>query len=161
MPAALLSLGFHSLLAQCPPHWCSPHALEPHPDRALTRYILHSLHYGFRIGFNHSGSLQSVSANMASAQLHPGVIDEYVSKELALGCLLGPFFPSSFSLPELHINRFGVIPKGQSGKWQLITDLCFPPEKSVNNGIDSEFSYTTVDHVAEVAVSLGSGSLLA
>ena len=73
-------------------------------------------------------------------------------------------FPSAFTAPELHINPFGVIPKGQSGKWRLITDLSFPPAGSVNDGIDTEFcslSYTTVDRVAEVAVSLGPGALLA
>ena len=54
-------------------------------------------------------------------------------KELALGRMLGPF-PATLSLLGLHINRFGVIPKGQ-----LITDFSFPPHQSVNNGIDSEF----------------------
>ena len=138
-------------------------ALETHPDRAYAKYILHGLQFGFRIGFNRSHSLQSASANMLSARLHPVVIDEYLGKELALGRMLGPF-PASFSLPELQINRFGVIPKAQSGKWRLITDLSFPPEKSVNDGIDPEFcslSYTTVDQVAEVAVELGSEALLA
>jgi hypothetical protein len=43
-------------------------------------------------------------------------------------------------------------------------DLSFPPDRSVNDGIDPEFcslSYTTVDHVADVAVRLGVGALLA
>jgi hypothetical protein len=50
---------------------------------------------------------------MASAQLHPEVIDEYL-KELDMGRMLGPF-PSAFTALEHHTNRFGVIPKGQSG----------------------------------------------
>ena len=29
--------------------------------------------------------------------------------------MLGPF-PLSFTTPELHINRFGVIPKAQKGE---------------------------------------------
>ena len=77
--------------------------------------------------------------------------------------MLGPFSPS-FSTPELQINRFGVIPKGQTGKWRLITDLSFPPDQSVNDGICRDLcslSYTTVDHVAEVAVDLGPGALMA
>ena len=100
---------------------------------------------------------------MRSAQLHPGVISEYLSKELARGRMLGPFSPS-FSTPELQINRFGVIPKGQTGKWRLITDLSFPSDQSVNDGICRDLcslSYTTVDHVAEVAVDLGPGALMA
>jgi hypothetical protein len=95
-------------------------ALKPHPDRVLAQYILRGLQCGFRIGFDRSHHLQSASANMASAQLHPDAIDEYLGKELALGRMLGPF-PVSFSPPDLQINRFGVIPKGRSGKWRLIT----------------------------------------
>ncbi len=40
--------------------------------------------------------------------------------------MLGPFTDTS-SLPPLHINRFGVIPKGHNtkGKWRLITDLSY------------------------------------
>jgi hypothetical protein len=48
---------------------------------------------------------------MASAQLHPEIIDEYLCKELDMGRMLSPF-PSAFAAPELHINRFGEIPKG-------------------------------------------------
>ena len=137
--------------------------LRAHPDRAFAGYIIDGLSHGFRIGFNRSCSLRSASANMASAQLHPEVISEYLQKELSLGRMLGPF-PLSFSTPELHINRFGVIPKGHSGKWRLITDLSFPPGGSVNDGVDPELcslTYTTVDHVAETAVSLGAGALMA
>ena len=47
------------------------------------------------------GNLRSAPANMMSAQLHPGVISEYLSKELAHGCMLGPF-PPSFSTPKLQ-----------------------------------------------------------
>jgi hypothetical protein len=63
------------------------------------------------------------------------------------------------------VNRFGVIPEGHNtGKWRLITDLSFPPGRSVNDGVDPDLcslTYTTVDHVAEIAVSLGKGTLLA
>ena len=63
------------------------------------------------------------------------------------------------------MNRFGVIPEGHNtGKWRLITDLSFPPGRSVNDGVDPDLcslTYTTVDHVAEIAVSLGKGTLLA
>ena len=69
---------------------------------------------------------------------------------------------SSASTPDVIDD--GVIPKGQTGKWRLITDLSFPPDTSVNDGIDPEFcslSYTSVDHVAEDAVRLGVGALMA
>ena len=100
---------------------------------------------------------------MPSATLHTDVITEYLEKELSLGRMLG-FFPPELILHELQINRFGVIPKGHNtGKWRLITDLSFPPGQSVNDGIDPEFcslTYTTVDRVAEIAASVGRGTLL-
>ena len=79
-------------------------ALKPHPDRAFAQYILRGLRCGFRIGFDRSLHLQSSSANIVSAQLHPEVMDEYLGKELALGRMLGPF-PVSFSPPDLQIRR--------------------------------------------------------
>ena len=119
---------------------------------------------GFRIGFNRKSPLQSAAVNMSSASLHSGIISDYLKKELALGRMLGPFTPD-FSAPDLQVNRIGVIPKGHNaGKWRLITDLSFPPGLSVNDGVDPllcSLSYTTVDHVAEVVVSLGVGALLA
>ena len=64
--------------------------------------------------------------------------------------MLGPFSDTR-SLPQLHFNRFGVIPKGHNtGKWRLITYLSFPHGRSVNDGIDLDLcslSYTTVDTV--------------
>ena len=75
--------------------------------------------------------------------------------------MLGPF-PSETNFLPLHVNRFGVIPKGHNtGKWRLITDLSF---QSVIDGIDPDLctlSYLTVDKIAAEAERLGRGSLLA
>lgn len=138
-------------------------ALSAHPDQAFARYICRGLRYGFRIGFNRSAPLKSATANMHSAREHPEVISDYLRKEQSLGRLLGPFDSTSV-LPPLHINRFGVIPKGNTGKWRLITDLSFPHGFSVNDGVDPEFcslQYTTVEDIAEIIARLGLGALLA
>ena len=78
--------------------------------------------------------------------------------------MLGPFSDPAI-LPTLHINRFGVIPKGHNtGKFRLITDLSFPSDKSVNDGINPSLCslvYTTVDEVVARAAALGRGALLA
>ena len=77
--------------------------------------------------------------------------------------MLGPF-PTAEQLPQLHINRFGIIPKGHnSGKFRLITDLSFPVKQSVNEGIDAELCalvYTKVEEVAARAAANGRGVLL-
>ena len=123
-------------------------ALSSHPDH---RYICQGLRWGFRIGFQYGFPLKSAHSNMESADQHPEIISEYLHKECSLGRMLGPFSESS-QLPTLHINRFGVIPKGHNtGKFRLITDLSFPPGQSVNDGIDPglcSLVYTTVDEVA-------------
>ena len=85
-------------------------------------------------------------------------------KELGLGRMLGPFTDAD-PLPPVHINRFGVIPKGHNtGKFRLITDLSFPANKSVNDGIDKglcSMVYIRVDEVAAIATRMGPGALMA
>ena len=104
--------------------------------------------------------------NMLSALQHPEVERAYLTKECALGRMLGPF-PLSVAarLPPLHVNRFGVIPKGHNtGKWRLITDLSYPSGCSVNDGIDPDLcslSYSSVEQVATVTTSYLPGTLLA
>ena len=76
--------------------------------------------------------------------------------------LLGPLGTSHHH--AIHVNRFGVIPKGNSGKWHLITDLSYPPGNSVNDGIDPKLcslKYTSVEDVAGIAAKLGQGALMA
>lgn len=134
-------------------------ALSSHPDRAFTRYISEGLKCGFRRDY----PLRSASANMGSASQHPEVISRYIAEELARGRMLCPF-PIALK-SAVHVNRFGVIPKGHStGKWRLITDLSFPSDQSVNDGIDAwlcSLTYITVDKVAEKVAVLGHGTLLA
>ena len=101
---------------------------------------------------------------MGSAHQHPTVIRKYIHEELSPGHMLGPF-PDTSALSSIHINPFGVIPKGHNtGKWRLITDLSFPPNLSVNDGIDPSLcslSYMSVDQVADTATQYGRGALLA
>ena len=54
-------------------------ALEPHPDRAYSQYIINGLRYGFRIGFHYGSPLRSASHNMPSATSHTEVVLSYIS----------------------------------------------------------------------------------
>ena len=100
---------------------------------------------------------------MPSALEHPHVIEKYIGEECEAKRFVGPFRPKEIC--GLHINRFGVIPKGRTpGKWRLITNLSFPDGASVNDGINCEqcsLSYTSVGKVARAANLLGPGALLA
>ena len=101
---------------------------------------------------------------MGSAGQHPAVVFEYLAKELSLSRMLGPFLKLAVAL-SIHINRFGVIPKGHNtGRWRLITDLSFPHGHSVNDGVDPSLcslTYSTVDEVANLVAKLGPAALLA
>ena len=135
-------------------------------DTQLKDYILLGLREGFRIGFSWSQPLTSVRRNIPSAYTLPEVVDEYIRKELAAGNLIGPLSSPMLSNGQtIHTSRIGVVPKGHnSGKWRLITDLSYPPQGSVNDGIDPDIcsmEYTSVDKVATTAMSLGRGALLA
>ena len=99
---------------------------------------------------------------MHSAREHAQVVRDYLSNECAEGRIVGPL-PRPGS-EEIHVSRFGVIPKGSSGKWRLILDLSSPEGASVNDGIDSNLcslKYATVDQAAELMLRLGRGALMA
>ena len=137
--------------------------LQKHPDKVFSEYILHGLEFGFRVGFDYHIQLSAARRNMTSALEHVDVVDKYLGEEREAGRILGPFRQGV--IPDLHVNRFGVIPKGRaSGKWRLITDLSFPENASVNDGISPDLctlAYTSVERVARAAHSLGPGALLA
>ena len=73
-----------------------------------------------------------------------------MGEEVSGGRIFGPF-PKG-AIPNLQINRMGVVPKGHTpGKWRMITDLSFPDRAIVNDRIDCQLcslQYTTVDRVA-------------
>ena len=84
-------------------------------------------------------------------------------EEKRRGVLLGPFERSG--VPEVHLNRFGVIPKSsQPGKWRLIVDLSHPEGRSVNDSIQPEvctLQYVRVEDVVQELVRLRPGAKMA
>ena len=141
--------------------------LANHPDKSYVEYILHGIKEGFRVGFGRADITESALAssrkNMQSADNNPQVVRDYLDAELRRGVLQGPFLREE--VPEVHLNRFGVIPKSsQPGKWRLIVDLSHPDGRSVNDGISPELcslQYVRVDDVAKQLLELGPGALMA
>jgi len=117
---------------------------------------------GFRLGSSGS-TIQSAKKNLKSAAEHPTVIDNYLQKEVTLGRLSGPYPPST--CPNVHINRFGVIPKNhQQNSWRLITDLSHPSGSSVNDGIPPQLctlTYVTIDDAILNILKSGRNTMLA
>ena len=96
---------------------------------------------------------------MVSAREKPEVVREYLCRECAEGRVLGPLDPDQY--PRVHVSRFGVIPKGSTGKWRLVMDLSAPEGHSVNDGIRNDWcslSYLTVDNVVSAVQHLRQGS---
>ena len=74
----------------------------------------------------------------------------------------GPLQPDLF--PQVHPNRFGVIPKGRSGKWRLIEDMSFPAGSSVNDGINESLcslTYVGIGDAVKGIAERGKGTQLA
>ena len=73
------------------------------------------------MGYDYAGKRESAKRNMLSAREHPAVVQDYLENECSKGRVLGPFPPEA--VPEVHVSRFGVIPKRGVNKWRLILDL--------------------------------------
>jgi len=125
--------------------------LEDHPDACFNDFILTGIQFGFRIGFNHHGTLKSSVLNIPSKV--PSVISEYLNREVCMGRMikLPPYFPSPW-------NSYESI-----GKWHLIVDLSSPDKASVNNEISeslSSLSYSLVDHLSALVLEAGRRAFL-
>ena len=70
-----------------------------------------------------------------------------ISKDLAAGCLAGPFDTPPFR--NFRVSPLGVVPKKAPGEYRLlIHHLSFPRGASVNDGIsteDASVQYARVD----------------
>ena len=105
--------------------------------------------------------LTSAAKNLASANIQPEIIDNYLQVELESGTMFGPYMEQPYK--TCQINRFGVIPKSD-GKFRMITDLSFPLGESVNDGIskaNSTVSYIGLTKAIDKILSIGEGCLLA
>lgn len=136
--------------------------LAEHPDQRFRSYIVNGIRFGFRVGYTYHHSPRKSRQNMPSALQKPDVIRDYLAKECSEGRVLGPLDPSEF--PYIHTSRFGVIPKGSSGKWRLIVDMSSPEGASINDGIPGDFcslSYVGVNDAARGIMERGRGALMA
>ena len=106
-------------------------ALEDHPDKEFRDYIVTGLREGFRIGFK-GLECHPAKTNMKSAMEQSQVVSKYLQEECALGRVIGPLTVNDFKDTDLMISRFGVIPKGSTGKWRMIVDLSFPEEHGLH-----------------------------
>jgi len=139
-------------------------ALSDHPNRLSVDFFLSGISQGFRIGFKQQlNSLKSAKQNLSCAFQHPETVEKYLTEEIALGRVAGPFNQSL--VPHAHVSRFGVIPKNhQPNKWRLIVNLSHPTDSSINNRIPKDLcslKYITVDSAINHINQMDQGTMLA
>ena len=86
---------------------------------------------------------------------------EYLSREVELGRIVGPFDNPPF--PIFRCSPMGIVPKKTPGKFRTILDLSSPRGYSVNEFISKEdfsLSYVSVDKAIDMIMSLGRGCYL-
>ena len=95
-------------------------------------------------------SLKSSTHNHPSATDNQLLVSEYIKSEVECGRLVGPV-PEDL-VPLIKLSPIGLIPKPrQVVKWQLIVDLSYPRDHSVNAGISEELASVTYAHVIGVS----------
>ena len=138
----------------------------------LTEYsdvvVCDYLEFGWPIGYNYQGVLPSSEfRNHKGALDFPSAVDSYLSSELALDSVCGPFARNPFVAP-IALSPLNSVPKPASDERRFILDLSWPAGSSVNDGISKDFflgepvslTYPTVDDIADQIVQLGPGCLL-
>ena len=137
--------------------------LSNHPDQSFAGYIIQGLKLGFRIGYRYEESTLKQSKRNMTVD-NPQVVSDYIAEELAADRLVKLSLEEAESL-GIHCSPIGIIPKkNKPCKWRLIVDVSSPTDASVNDGIHKELcslSYTSVDAVADGALTLGKGTLIA
>ena len=131
--------------------------LTEYSDVVVCDYI----EFGWPIGYDYHGVLPSSDFhNHRGALDFPSAVDSYLSKELALGSVCGPFADNPFMAP--------IALSPDSDDRRFILDLSWPAGLCVNDGISKDFflgepvslTYPTVDDIADRIVQLGPGCLL-
>ena len=101
---------------------------------------------------------------MRSAQQNPSMVSDYLFTECTAGRVIGPFEWHMFPPGSIQVSKFGVIPKGTSGKWRLILDLSAPEGSSVNDGVSTKLCslhYVKVEDAAREVMNQGYNTWMA
>jgi hypothetical protein len=116
------------------------------------------LHFGFPLDLEKSNFIPSSKIKNHSSSLQfPTEVNNYLSEEIKVGTILGPFRDLPF--PDLHCSPLMTAPK-ECCKRRVIVDLSFPSihEQSVNMSVSNShyvgtpfnLKLPTIDAVSQV-----------
>ena len=127
------------------------HHLKDYHDQRLLQYLT----YGFPLSINNPSNLHNTDVkNHHSAMQFPAAIQQYLTKEVQLGAMLGPF--PLIDYDDFHCSPLLTRPK-DGNKRRVILDLSYPRGASVNDAVtrdrfdDLEFTLTfpTIDNIVD------------
>ena len=158
----------HNLLTPMPPHflttvsplnravWATHMAM--HPDRLFATEIMTWIDLGVPTFYN-GPAISQVYKNWNSCKQYSKEVSRIILAEVENGRRIGPF--NYCPLAQYVGSPMGAIAKPSadgSTKYRIITDLSWPPTKSVNLHIGKEISsvdYTSVDVAASMIIESG------
>ena len=137
--------------------------LQDYEDSAVCDF----LEFGWPVGF------MSTTLPVFDLRTHRGAllfseqVTAYLTKEISLGRVAGPFDAVPFT-DGFVVSPLNTVPKRDSAERRVIVDLSWPCGTSVNDGIPSDsflgepisLSYPTIDSIVGAVISLGPGCLL-
>ena len=97
----------------------------------------------------------------------PDQVNAYLSKEVQLGRIAGPFDKAPF-MQGFVLSPLNTVEKRDSEERRVIVDLSWPSGHSVNDGIPSDsylgaplsLRYPTIDDIVDAVITLGRGCYL-
>ena len=103
------------------------------------------------------------NVNHKSASEFSTDIDKYITKELRLGAVMGPFRDIPFSGARIGVSPLSTRAKKESIERRVILDLSYPDGKSVNDytpkdtylGLQIDLTYPSVDDLARHIAQVG------
>ena len=125
--------------------------LADYHDKRLLQYLT----FGFPLSISPQSSLNNtvVTNHHSALQFHEAV-DQYLSKEINLGAILGPF--KEIKHPNLHCSPLLTRPK-DANKRRIILKLSYPAGASLNDaiikdsfdGLPFTLRFCSVDHISQ------------
>ena len=133
--------------------------LSSHPDRGLVDHVLRGLTFGFNLGVESAMGPGSCSNNF-SALKNKKLVSVALRKELANGCISGPYVSPPFV--HFHCSPITAVAKPDNSV-RLILDMSAPRGDALNEFIDPDkFSchYSPFDNAVAMIAGLGKGAFM-
>ena len=137
--------------------------LQDYEDRIVCDF----LEFGWPVGFMPTTLPVFDLRTHCSALLFSEYVTAYLTQEISLSRVAGPFDAVPFT-DGFVVSPLNTVPKWDSAECRVIVDLSWPCGTSVNDGIPSDsflgepisLSYPTIDSFVDAVISLGPGCLL-